>query len=74
MRGYRDRMEFQYNLAMLTAWHAAALSRAKKIPPLQSLLFKEPKKQSTPRRQTWQEQKAIAQRWINHLRNRQQHG
>jgi hypothetical protein len=45
----------QNQLAWL-AWHIAALSRAKRLPKLQTMLVKKP---STRIKQTWQQQLAI---------------
>lgn len=44
---------------MCLAWHVEALHRAKRLPKLKTLMMK----QSSDRRQTWQEQRAIMGQW-----------
>lgn len=41
------------------AWHVAALTRAKKLPKLKTLLATT----STRKRKTWQEQMAVMDQW-----------
>lgn len=48
------------------AWHIAALSRAKKMPKLKTMLAKKP----SSARQTWQEQMAIMDMWVAATRRR----
>jgi len=51
------RLEREHNARAWQAYATAALVRAKKMPRLQTLLIEPPKER---RRQTWQEQLAIA--------------
>lgn len=58
MEGARRRFEREQQLAAWTAWHAAALSRVKKMPKLHELM---PSRQK--RRQTADEMLSIARLW-----------
>jgi len=52
----------EHNERVQLAWNTAALSRAKKLPKLKTLLAPEPARQKKPR-QTWQQQAAIMEAW-----------
>jgi hypothetical protein len=58
MEGARRRFEREQQLAAWTAWHAAALSRVKKMPKLETLIPSKRKKSQTP-----DEMLAAAMRW-----------
>lgn len=60
--GAGQRLRREHNARAWAAHTTAALTRAKKMPKLDTLLAKEPKK--AKRRQTWQEQAAIMERWF----------
>lgn len=55
---YRRRIR-EYNDRAWLAWHTAALPNMKRMPSLRDLLHKE----KPLRRQTWEEQLAIARQW-----------
>jgi len=57
----RKQMMREHNQRAWLAWHIAALQRSKKLPPLSKMQTSE----AGPRRQTWQEQLAIAAQWVN---------
>lgn len=49
--GHARSLRLQHRLALISGWHAGAISRAKKPPPLAKLLkpFEEPKPPMSPR-------------------------
>jgi hypothetical protein len=54
-----------HNRTAWLAWHVAALSRAKKLPTLKSMMVS---KKQPQRRQTWQEQMAVMDQWAAVMR------
>jgi hypothetical protein len=54
-------LERGHNERAWLAWHMASLQRSKHLPALAKLQIKHPKPK---RRQTWQEQLAIARQWV----------
>ena len=65
--GETERLRREHNDRAWHAWHVAALGRAKKLPRLDTLLAKP---QTTPRRQTWEEQMAVMQAWSERVNRR----
>jgi hypothetical protein len=59
--GAAGRLRREHNDRAWLAWHVEALSRQKKLPKLKDLTFDAPRKPK--RRQTVEEQIAIAHRW-----------
>lgn len=59
--GAADRLRDERNNRAWLAWHIEALARAKKLPKLKEFLLDAPKRER--RRQTIEEQIAIAHRW-----------
>ncbi|CAI2936036.1 hypothetical protein [Aminobacter niigataensis] len=59
--GVSNRLKREHNDRAWVVWHIEALSRQKKLPKLKDLLHDAPKK--SKRRQTVEEQIAIAHRW-----------
>ena len=57
----------EYNARMSLAWHIAAFQRVKRLPKLDKLYLKEPK-----RKQSWQEQYALAQKWVTEAEKQRQ--
>lgn len=51
----------EMNQNMHIAWHIAAFGRMKKMPKLSNLMMKPPAR----KRQTWQEQLAVMDAWMN---------
>jgi hypothetical protein len=51
----------EINQSMSIAWHIAAFGRMKKMPKLSNLLMRTPSRN----RQTWQEQLAVMDAWMN---------
>nr|BDD46021.1 hypothetical protein 9 [Pseudomonadaceae bacterium]BDD46438.1 hypothetical protein 8 [bacterium] len=59
--GATSRLKREHNDRAWAVWHTEALARQKKLPKLKDLTFGAPKKEK--RRQTVEEQIAIAHRW-----------
>lgn len=53
---------------MSLAWHVAALTRAKRMPKLKTLMAKA----AARRTQTWQEQMAVMDAWVAHTARAEQ--
>lgn len=60
MAGANRRLVREHNTAAWMVWHIEGLARSKRLPKLKSLLVSDGK---PARKQTWQEQKAIAMMW-----------
>lgn len=60
--GAQDRLLREHNERAWLAWHVAALSRAKKMPKLKTMMSKA----ASRRTQTWQEQMAVMDAWVAH--------
>lgn len=70
LRGETRRLRREHNNAAWLAWHTAYLtayapSKARRFPKLEKLLWKEP-----PKRQSVAEMRAVARRWIEAVRRR----
>lgn len=66
--GYTERLADQHNERAWLAWHIEALARQKKLPKLKSMMHGAGSK--TKRRQTIEEQLAIAVQWTKALANK----
>jgi hypothetical protein len=61
MKGAANGLKREKNNRAWLAWHTASLQRAKKMPPLRSLIRDRPARETI--RRNWQEQLAIAHQW-----------
>jgi hypothetical protein len=60
----------EHNNRAILAWNIAALSRARRLPNVDTLFVREERQQ--PHRQTWQEQYALMQQWEAALNRRRE--